>query len=132
MGAGSHLSRDKSWRSLPRSAAGIRLPGRRSVQHRPPGSASERSAHWEAPASIPQPCGPTTLLQCFLGRAGPGRFRLDVVAPEPNLAGAHYRLGPVGDLQLGEDIRDVVAHRLGAHVKLPGYLGIGATPGYEV
>ena len=74
----------------------------------------------------------TTLLQCFFGRAGSGRFRLDVVAPEPNLACAHYRLGPVGDLQLDEDVRDVVAHRLGAHVKLPGYLGIGAAPGYEV
>jgi hypothetical protein len=74
----------------------------------------------------------TTLLSCFFGRAGSGRFRLDVVAPEPNLACAHYRLGPVGDLQLGEDVRDVVAHRLGAHVKLPGYLGIAAASGYEV
>ena len=58
----------------------------------------------------------TTLLQCFFGHAGSERFRLDVVAPEPNLACAHYRLGPVGDLQLGEDVGDVVAHRLGAHV----------------
>jgi hypothetical protein len=74
----------------------------------------------------------TTLLPCFFGGAGSGRVRLGVVAPEPNLAGAHYRLGAVGDLQLGEDVGDVVAHRLGAHVKLPGYLGIGAAPGYEV
>ena len=55
-----------------------------------------------------------------------------VVVSEPGLAGAHYRLGPVGDLQLGEDVGDVVAHRLGANVQSRCYLGIAAAPGYEV
>ncbi len=34
---------------------------------------------------------------------------------EPGAAGPDDRLGPVGHLELGEDVGDVVAHRLGAH-----------------
>ena len=51
---------------------------------------------------------------------------------QPGFAGAHYSLRPVCHLQLGEDAGDVVAHRLGAHVQLPRYLGIGATSGDEI
>src|SRR5215204_528798 len=47
-------------------------------------------------------------------------------------AGPNDGLGTVGNLQLGEDVRDVVAHRLGTHVESPGYLGVAAALGYEV
>jgi hypothetical protein len=39
---------------------------------------------------------------------------------------------PVGNLQLGEDVRDVVAHGPGAQVEACGYLGVAVALGDQV
>src|SRR5215218_4218929 len=58
--------------------------------------------------------------------------RLPVPFPaKPGLAGADDGLGAVGDLQLGEDVRDVVAYGLGAQVEAPGDLGVRLVACYE-
>jgi hypothetical protein len=41
-------------------------------------------------------------------------------------------LGAVGDLQLGEDVRDIVAHGLGTQVELLGDGGIGVASSDQV
>jgi hypothetical protein len=52
--------------------------------------------------------------------------------PQTRFSGADDRLGSVGDLQLGEDVRDVVAHGLRAEGELPGDRGVGMALGYEL
>jgi hypothetical protein len=43
---------------------------------------------------------------------------------QPRFAGADDGLRAIGDLELGEDVRDVVAHRLGAQVEALRDLGV--------
>ena len=47
--------------------------------------------------------------------------------PEPGLAGAYDGLDAVSDLRLGEDVGDVVTHRLLADDELLGYLAVAQT-----
>ena len=49
------------------------------------------------------------------------------VAPHPGLPSADDGLRPVGHLELEQDVRDVVAHRLQAHEQLPRYLLVAFT-----
>ncbi len=51
------------------------------------------------------------------------------VLPQPRLAGADDGLGPIGDLQLGEDVGDVVSHGLEAEVEPLRYLPVILAPG---
>ena len=46
-------------------------------------------------------------------------------AANARLASAQDRLGPVGDLKLGKDVRDVIADRLGSQTEPVGDLGVG-------
>src|SRR5690606_17884606 len=48
---------------------------------------------------------------------------------EAGFAGYHDRLGAVGDVELHEDVRDVVADRLLAEVQRPGDLRVAAALG---
>jgi hypothetical protein len=51
--------------------------------------------------------------------------------PKPRFPRANDRLCPVGDLQLGEDVGDIVAHGLRAEGELSRDGGIGVDPGDE-
>ena len=62
-------------------------------------------------------------------RPGLPRGRLDHLARlDAGLAGQHDRLGAVRDVQLGEDVAGVVAHRLDRQAELAGDLGVVAGP----
>src|SRR5215210_213444 len=73
-----------------------------------------------------------------VGSAAPARWvgsprdRSDAALAQARLAGPDNCLGPVGDLQLEEGVRDVVAHRLLAHVEPVGDLRVVQAPGYKV
>jgi hypothetical protein len=54
------------------------------------------------------------------------------VPAQTGFAGPEDGLCPVGDLQFGEDVGDVVAHGLGADKVMPGYFGVGVPLGDEV
>jgi hypothetical protein len=71
--------------------------------------------------------------------AAGGRFRDrgvvksgKVVLAKTGFSGPEDGLCPVGYLKLGEDVRDVVAHGLGAHVQESGNFGVVVALGYEV
>jgi hypothetical protein len=49
--------------------------------------------------------------------------------PHPGLAGSDDGLGPVGDLQFGEDVRDVVTDGLGTQVEVGGNLRVAQSTG---
>ncbi len=51
---------------------------------------------------------------------------------QPSFSGAHDGLRPVRDLQLGVDVGDVVAHRLGAEVETGRNLRVAKTLGDKV
>src|SRR5215207_7933654 len=51
---------------------------------------------------------------------------------QARLPGTDYRLGPISNLQLGEDVRDVVAHSLGAQMELFRDGGVGVSLRDEV
>src|SRR5918998_4687914 len=57
---------------------------------------------------------------------------LSILSPQPRLAGPDDGVSPVGDLQFGEDVGDVVAYGLGAEVEAGGDLGVGVALGDEV
>ena len=52
--------------------------------------------------------------------------------PQARFSGTDDGLGSVGNLQLGEDVGDVVAYRLGAQRQLPGDRRIGVSLRDEV
>lgn len=60
----------------------------------------------------------------MLGTRGPRSTRGSVsgviLLAEPGFAGADDGLCPVGDLELGEDVRDVVGYRLGIRAETSG------------
>ena len=51
---------------------------------------------------------------------------------EAGLTGPDDGVGPVRDLELGEDVRDVVANRLRAEAKVAGHLDVGMASGEEL
>src|SRR5215218_476008 len=55
-----------------------------------------------------------------------------VVLAKTGFSGPEDGLRPVGYLELGEDVGDVVAHGLGAHVQEFGDPGVVVALGYEV
>jgi hypothetical protein len=74
-----------------------------------------------------------------MAAAAGGRFRDrgvvksgKVVLAKTGFSGPEDGLCPVGYLELGEDVRDVVAHGLGAHVQEFGNFGVVVALGYEV
>src|SRR5215203_4958317 len=74
-----------------------------------------------------------------MAAAAGGRFRdRDVVKSgkavlaKTGFSGPEDGLCPVGYLELGEDVGDVVAHGLGAHVQEFGNFGVVVALGYEV
>ena len=54
------------------------------------------------------------------------------VPAQTGFSGLEDGLRPVGYLQLGEDVRDVVAYGFGAHEQEPGNFGVVVALGYEV
>ena len=54
------------------------------------------------------------------------------VPAQAGFAGLEDGLSSVGDLQLGEDVGDVVAHGLGTDEEVPGDFGVVVTLGDEV
>jgi hypothetical protein len=63
-----------------------------------------------------------------IARAGLGR---SLSGTEPGVAGFVDGLGAVGDLELGEDVRHVVADGLGAEVQLADDVGVAAALGEQ-
>src|SRR5215207_3411670 len=55
-------------------------------------------------------------------KSGTRPCRLRAIVPQTGFSSADHCLRPIRYLQLQEDVRDVVSHRLETHVQLPGYL----------
>src|SRR5919112_407194 len=60
------------------------------------------------------------------------RVALSILPAQPRLARPDDSVCPVGNLQLGEDVGDVVAYGLGADKQACGDLGVGVALGYEI